>query len=100
MERIKSKRSKGKNGSEMEAGNHRYYRAEKTTMLWPRLKGSRGENTKINYGQVARERRKRERPRKKWMEEVQATMTTKNLEPDKWRNREEWLSFPEDGDSC
>jgi len=24
------------------------------------------------------------------MEGVQAAMTTRNLEPDKWRNREEW----------
>ena len=36
------------------------------------------------------ERRKRGRPRKTWMEGVQAVMTTKNLEPDQWRNREEW----------
>ena len=25
-----------------------------------------------------------------WMEGVQAAMTTRNLEPDQWRNREEW----------
>jgi len=25
-----------------------------------------------------------------WMESVQATMTTRDLEPDQWRNREEW----------
>jgi hypothetical protein len=36
------------------------------------------------------ERRKRERPRKTWMEGVQAAMTTINLEPDQRRNREEW----------
>jgi len=36
------------------------------------------------------ERRKRGRPRKTWMEGVQAAMTTRNLEPDRWRNREEW----------
>jgi hypothetical protein len=36
------------------------------------------------------ERRKRGRPRKTWMEGVQAVMTTRNLEPDQWRNREEW----------
>ena len=29
-------------------------------------------------------------PRKTWMEGVQAAMTTRNLEPDQWRNREEW----------
>jgi hypothetical protein len=41
-------------------------------------------------------RRKRERPRKTWMEGVQAAMTTRNSEPDQWRNGA-W--FPEDGDS-
>jgi len=29
-------------------------------------------------------------PRKTWMEGVQAVMTTRDLGPDKWRNREEW----------
>jgi hypothetical protein len=37
-----------------------------------------------------REDRKIGRPRKTWMEGVQAAMTTRNLEPDQWRNREEW----------
>jgi hypothetical protein len=44
------------------------------------------------YGHVKRipeERRKRGRPRKTWMEGVKAT-TTRNLEPDQWRNREKW----------
>jgi len=36
------------------------------------------------------ERRERGRPRKTWIEGVQAAMTTRNLEPDQWRNREEW----------
>ena len=36
------------------------------------------------------ERRKRGRPRKTWMEGVQAAMTTRNLETDQWGNREEW----------
>jgi hypothetical protein len=35
------------------------------------------------------ERRKRGRLRKTWMEGVKAAMT-RNLEPDQWRNREEW----------
>jgi len=39
---------------------------------------------------IPRERRKRGRPRKTWMEGVQAAMTTRNLEPVEWRNREEW----------
>jgi hypothetical protein len=32
------------------------------------------------------ERRKRERPSKTWMEGVQAAMTTRNLDPDQWRD--------------
>jgi hypothetical protein len=39
---------------------------------------------------VPLERRKRGRPRKTWMEGVQAAMTTRNLETDQLRNREEW----------
>jgi hypothetical protein len=35
---------------------------------------------------VPAERRKRERPRKIWMEGVQAAMTARNLEQDQWRN--------------
>jgi hypothetical protein len=34
----------------MEAGHHRYHRAGKTTLVWPRQKDARGENAKINYG--------------------------------------------------
>ena len=36
------------------------------------------------------ERRKRGRPRKMWIEGVQAAITIRNLESDQWRNREEW----------
>jgi hypothetical protein len=36
------------------------------------------------------ERRKRGRPRKTWMEGVQAAMTTRHLELDQWTNREKW----------
>jgi hypothetical protein len=35
-------------------------------------------------------RRKRGRPRKTWIEGVQAAMTTRNLEPDQRRSRKEW----------
>ena len=46
---------------------------------------------KLIIGWIPRERRKRGRPRKTWIEGVQAAMTTRNLEePDQWRNREEW----------
>ena len=40
---------------------------------------------------IPRKRRKRGRPRKTWKEGVQAAMTTRNLEPVQWRNREELL---------
>jgi len=36
------------------------------------------------------ERRKRGRPRKTWMEGVQAATIARNLEPDQRRNTEEW----------
>ena len=36
------------------------------------------------------ERRKRGRPRETWIGVVQAAMSTRNLEPDQWRNTEEW----------
>jgi hypothetical protein len=39
---------------------------------------------------IPEERRKRGRPRKTWMVGRQAAMATRNLEPDQWRNREEW----------
>jgi hypothetical protein len=39
---------------------------------------------------IPEERRKRGRPRKTWMEGVQASMTVRNLEQDQWRNRKEW----------
>jgi hypothetical protein len=45
---------------------------------------------KLIVDRIPRERRKRGRPRKKWMEGVTAAMTARNLEPDQWRNREEW----------
>jgi len=38
---------------------------------------------------IPRERRKRGHPRKTWMEGLQVAMTTRNLEPHQWRNREE-----------
>ena len=45
--------------------------------------------TKLIMEWIPRERRKRGCPRKTWMG-VQAATTTRNLEPDQWRNREEW----------
>ena len=50
----------------------------------------RREYQKLIMDWIPRERRKRGRPRKTWMEGVQAAMTTRDLETDQWRNREEW----------
>ena len=36
---------------------------------------------------IPRERSQRGRPRKTWIEGVQASMITRNLEPDQWGNR-------------
>ena len=58
-------------------------------MVWPRQKDARGQNTKINYG-MGTTGEKEKRTFKKNMEGVQAAMTARNLEPDQWRNREEW----------
>ena len=74
----------------LEAGHHRSHRTGKTTIVWPRRKDARGENIKSNYGLDTAGEEEKGRPRKTWMEEVQAAMTTRNLELDQWRNREEW----------
>ena len=58
-------------------------------MLWPRQKDAGGENTKIMEW-IPLGRTKRGRPKKTWIEGVQAAMATRNLKPDHWRNREEW----------
>ena len=46
--------------------------------------------SKLIMDWIPQERRERGRPRKTKMEGVQAAMTTRNLELDQWRNREEW----------
>jgi hypothetical protein len=66
MERIKKKQT-----NEIMGGNHRHYRRQK------------------DAGREHRKEEKRGRPRKMRMEAVQAAMTTRNLEPNQWRNREE-----------
>jgi hypothetical protein len=69
-------------------------------MVWPRQKDAAGENTKINHGMDTAGEKERGRPRQTWIEGVKAAMTARNLEPDQWRNREDGVWFPEDGDSC
>ena len=58
-------------------------------MVWPRQKDARGKNTKINYGVDTTGEKEKRTFKKTWMEGVQAAMTTRNLEPDQCRNREE-----------
>jgi len=55
---------------------------------------------KLIMGWIPRERRKRGRPRKTWMEGVQAAMTTRNLDRINGETERSDIWFPEDGDSC
>jgi len=59
-------------------------------MVWPRGKKAEERIPTLIVDWILRERRKRGCPRKMWMEGVQAAMTTRNLDPVHWRNREEW----------
>jgi hypothetical protein len=56
--------------SDREAGHCGNHREEKTTMVWPRQKDARGENTKINYGMDTRGVKKKRTSKKKrgWKE--------------------------------
>jgi len=49
---------------------------------------------------ISQERRKKGRPRKTWMEGVQAAMTTRNLEQINGETERNGVWFPEEGDSC
>jgi len=59
-------------------------------VVWPCQKDARERIPKLIMEWILREGRKTGRPRKTWMEGAQAAMTTRNLKPDQWRNREEW----------
>ena len=50
MERRKNEHIKEIMGVKGKAGYHIYHTEKKNTMVWPRQKDARGENTKINYG--------------------------------------------------
>ena len=49
-----------------------------------------GQTVKLIMEWIPPEGWERGRPRKTWMEGVQAAMTSRDLEPEQWRNREEW----------
>jgi hypothetical protein len=89
MEKIKNEHVKEVMGVKGKPDSIRHHREEKTTMVWPRHKDARGENTEINYGMSTRGEKKQRTSKKTWMEGVHTAMT-RNLEPDQWRNREEW----------
>jgi hypothetical protein len=82
MKRIKNEHIKKILGVKGKPGIIDIIEKNKTTMVWPRQKDARGENTKINYGMDTREEKKKKRLRKTWMEGVQAAMTARNLEQD------------------
>jgi hypothetical protein len=73
LERIKNENIKGNNGGEREVGHHR---EEKTTMVCQMMPEDRIPKL---ISEWIPERRKRGRPRKTWMEEVQAAMTAKYI---------------------
>jgi hypothetical protein len=75
MERIKNEHIKEIIGVKGKPDIIDIIKKEKTTMVWPLQKDARGENTKINYGMDTRAEKKKRRPRKTWMEGVQAAMT-------------------------
>ena len=60
-------------------------------------KGDRGENNKMNCRMDTTGEEEKRMYMKKWMEGVKASMTTRYLVTDQWRNGV-WI--PEDGDSC
>jgi hypothetical protein len=65
---------------------------EKKRLQWnDHVKRMPGERIpKLIMKWIPRERRKRGRLRKTWIERVHADMTTRNIEPNQWRNMEEW----------
>jgi hypothetical protein len=75
------------NGSERDTGHHR---EEKTTIVWPRQKDAGGENTKMNYGMDTAGEKEKRTSKKNVDGRSKSSHATRNLEPDQWRNREEW----------
>jgi hypothetical protein len=79
---------------------HRHHREQKTTMVWPRQKYARGENTKINYGMDATGEKKRTSKKNV------VGRSTSSHDKKKFRTRSiketgrNGICFPEDGDSC
>ena len=53
-------------------------------------KGCQRREYQNYYGFDTTGEKEKRTSKKNWMEGVQAAMTTRNLEPDQWRNREEW----------
>jgi hypothetical protein len=70
---------KGNNGGERKAGHHRHHREEITRMVWPSQKTPEEIIPKLIMEWIPEEIRKRARPRKTWIEGVQAAMTARNL---------------------
>jgi len=63
----------------MEAGHHRHHREEKTTMIWPRQKDARGDNTKINYGLDTKGEKEKRTSKKKWLEGISSSHDNKKF---------------------
>jgi hypothetical protein len=74
--------------SKREAGHHRHHREEKTTIVWPRQKDAKGENTKTNYGMDTKGEKEKRTAKKNVDGRSTSSHETRNLEPDQWRNRD------------
>jgi hypothetical protein len=59
-------------------------------MVSPSQKDARGENTKINYRMDTTGQKEKRTSKKNMDGRVQAAMARRNLEPDQWKNKEEW----------
>jgi hypothetical protein len=59
-------------------------------MVWPRQNDARGENTIINYGMDTTGEKEKRTSKKNMDGRITSSHDNKELEPDKWRNREEW----------
>ena len=69
-------------------------------MVQPRQKDARGENTKTNYGMDTTVKKEKRTPKEKWLEGVQAAMTTEIQNQINGETERNGVWFPEDSDSC
>ena len=75
-------------------------RVENTTMVLPRQKDPREENTKINYGLDTTGEKEKRTSKKNVNGRSTSSHDNKKFRNRSTGNREEWRLVSEDGDSC